>query len=398
MNPGLAKQAMRCDRSQMHIAVLIVAAGRGTRAGEGLPKQYRRVGGIPLIRRTLDAFTTHLAIIHPDDVALYEEAVASCTNLLPPAYGGATRQASVLAGLEALTGSEVTHVLIHDGARAFVDASLISRVIDALKECEGALPSLPVTDTLRQDVSGHAGKTIDRSGLIRAQTPQGFAYEPILAAHRAATDKDFTDDVALASAAGLETVLVAGSEENFKVTEPYDFDRAERQVALNTETRVGSGFDVHRFCAGEKVTLCGVEIAHTHGLLGHSDADVAMHALTDALLGAIGEGDIGDHFPPSDPKWKGAASWVFLKHAADLLRRRAGRIVNIDLTIICETPKIGPHRDRLRQSLADILEIEANRISVKATTTEGLGFTGRGEGIATQATATVSLPIQAAQS
>jgi len=382
----------------MQVAVLIVAAGRGTRAGEGLPKQYRTVGGQPLLRRTLAVFSHHakidqiLTVIHPDDLDLYEGATRGLADLAPPVLGGATRQASVLAGLEALAASRPTHVLIHDGARAFVSTLLIDRVLEGLNTHDGVLPCLAVTDTLRRAAGSHAGDTVDRTDLMRAQTPQGFAFGPILKAHSDAKGEEFTDDVALAKASGMETLLVVGSEENFKVTEPQDFFRAEQQLNARLETRTGSGFDVHRFCAGEHVTLCGVEIAHTHALLGHSDADVALHAVTDALLGAIGEGDIGDHFPPSDPQWKGSLSHIFLEHAVGLLTQKQGRINNVDLTLICEAPKIGPHRDQLRKSLATILDVAVERVSVKATTTEGLGFTGRKEGIAAQAILTVSMP------
>jgi 2-C-methyl-D-erythritol 4-phosphate cytidylyltransferase / 2-C-methyl-D-erythritol 2,4-cyclodiphosphate synthase len=395
----LANRSLRCETKIMHIAALIVAAGRGTRAGEGVPKQYRSVGGIPILARSLRTFANHqdvaavATVIHPDDRALYDECCTGLAGLLQPVSGGATRQASVLAGLEALSTTNPTHVLIHDGARPFADAPLISRVIDALKTSDGALPSLPVTDTLRENINGMAGDTVDRSALVRAQTPQGFSYQAILAAHRDNKARDFTDDVALAVAAGIETHLVEGSEDNIKVTAPDDFTLAERFLGAVQETRTGSGFDVHRFTDGNHVTLCGVEIPHDQSLLGHSDADVGLHAITDALLGALGEGDIGDHFPPSDPQWKGVASRAFLEHAAKLLAARGGRLSNVDVTLICEAPKIGPHRDALRMSVASILNVDLGRISVKATTTEGLGFTGRGEGIAAQAVATVSLPM-----
>ncbi|MEQ9144723.1 MAG: bifunctional 2-C-methyl-D-erythritol 4-phosphate cytidylyltransferase/2-C-methyl-D-erythritol 2,4-cyclodiphosphate synthase [Parvibaculaceae bacterium] len=382
----------------MRVAALIVAAGRGTRAGDGLPKQYRPVGGQPLLRHCLTAFDAHpridqvLTVIHPDDMALFEAAAKDLSSVSAPVFGGSTRQASVLAGLEALAASSPDCVLIHDGARPFVDAALIDRVIEALETHDGALPCLAVTDTLRRDEHGLAGETVDRSGLVRAQTPQGFRFASILTAHRAAPQDSFTDDVALAAASGLTVHLVTGSEDTFKVTEPQDFDRAEQYLLARAETRTGSGFDVHRFCDGDHVTLCGVRIAHTHGLEGHSDADAGLHALTDALLGAIGEGDIGDHFPPSDPQWKGASSHVFLEHAARLLAVRGGRLVHADVTLICETPKIGPHRDAMRKAVAGMLGVDPGRVSVKATTTEGLGFTGRNEGLAAQAIVTVSVP------
>eukprot|EP00439_Symbiodinium_sp_Y106_P089301 s1_g1837.t1 len=382
----------------MRVIALIVAAGRGTRAGAGLPKQYRPVGGVPVLTRTLKAFCRHpdvegvAAVIHPDDRAQYDRCAEGLPKLLAPVAGGATRQSSVHAGLEALAPIEPTHVLIHDGARPFPPSDMISRVVAGLKEHQGVLPSLAVTDTLRTSEDGHAGDTIDRSQLVRAQTPQGFAFDVILEAHRQHHATEFTDDVALAVRSGIKTRLVDGSEDNFKVTTADDFTRAERFLSASFETRSGSGFDVHRFTEGDHVTLCGVAIPHSQGLLGHSDADVGLHAITDALLGAIGAGDIGDHFPPSDPQWKGAASHVFLEHAATLLVAKSGSISSVDVTLICEAPKIGPHREAMRTSISQILDLPIDRVSVKATTTEGLGFTGRGEGIAAQALVTVSVP------
>lgn len=381
----------------MRVVALIVAAGRGTRAGEGLPKQYRPVGGVPILARTLSAFCGHpdiesvLVVIHPDDRAHYDSCTGNLPKLLTPVAGSTTRQASVLAGLEALADVDPSHVLIHDGARPFAAPEVIDRIVAGLKHHDSVLPSLAVTDTLRVQVNGVAGETVDRSKLVRAQTPQGFAYKAILDAHRAHQSEEFTDDVALASTAGIQTQLVDGSEDNFKVTTPEDFDRAERFLSASSETRSGSGYDVHRFTDGTHVTLCGVSLPHTHSLLGHSDADVGLHAITDALLGAIGAGDIGDHFPPSDPQWKGAPSRVFLAHAASLLAEQNGRISNVDVTLICEAPKIGPHREAMRTAIAEIVGVSADRVSVKATTTEGLGFTGRGEGIAAQALVTVTL-------
>ncbi|WOF73777.1 bifunctional 2-C-methyl-D-erythritol 4-phosphate cytidylyltransferase/2-C-methyl-D-erythritol 2,4-cyclodiphosphate synthase [Parvibaculaceae bacterium PLY_AMNH_Bact1] len=385
----------------MRVVALIVAAGRGTRAGDGLPKQYRPVGGVPILARTLSAFCRHrdvenvLAVIHPDDHRHYERCSSDLPKLLPPAAGSSTRQASVLAGLEALADINPSHVLIHDGARPFAAPELIGRVVAGLQNHEGVLPSLAVTDTLREQVSGIAGETVDRSTLVRAQTPQGFAYKAILEAHRTHQSEEFTDDVALALRTGVHTHLVEGSEDNFKVTTPEDFDRAERFLSASHETRSGSGFDVHRFTDGDQVTLCGLSIPHSQSLLGHSDADVGLHAITDALLGAIGAGDIGDHFPPSDPEWKGAPSRVFLEHAATLLSDQGGRISNLDVTLICEAPKIGPHRQAMRSAIAEIVGVSPDRVSVKATTTEGLGFTGRSEGIAAQALVTVTLPRSA---
>ncbi len=384
----------------MRVAALIVAAGRGLRAGQGLPKQYRPVGGVPLLRRCLDVFALHpridrvLTVIHPDDQDLFEAASKDCPGLLPAVLGGDTRQASVLAGLEALQDISPTHVLIHDGARPFVSSALVDGIIDALATHKAVLPALRVNDTLRRSEEGLAGETVDRTNLVRAQTPQGFVYDAIVKAHRACADGQglFTDDIAVAAAAGIKAGLVAGTEENFKVTEREDFDRAEKHLLAARETRSCLGFVVHRFCEGDHVMLCGVAVPHTHGLLGHSDADVALHAITDALLGAIGEGDIGVHFPPSDPQWKGVPSRTFLEHAVMLMKKKQGRISNIDLTLICEAPKILPYRDQFLKTVAEILGIAVERVSVKATTTEGLGFTGRSEGIAAQAIATVSVP------
>ncbi|GAK44486.1 IspD/ispF bifunctional enzyme [Tepidicaulis marinus] len=384
----------------MTAAALIVAAGRGTRAGGPLPKQYCPIGGRPLLYHTLARFAAHPAIshiqvvIHGDDRALYEEAASGLPRLLPPVPGGATRQASVLAGLEALAAQSPAprQVLIHDGARPFISAGLISRVLDALEEAPGALPALAVTDTLRRGENGFCGETVPREGLWRAQTPQGFRFPDILAAHRAAAVNDMSDDVALASAAGLKVRLVEGSETNFKVTQAEDFARAETYLAAHMETRTGSGYDVHRSSEGSEVMLCGIAVPHSQSLAGHSDADVGLHAATDALLGALSDGDIGSHFPPSDPQWKGAASHLFLTHAAERMRARGGALLHLDVTLICERPKIGPHREAMRARLAEILDVPLHRISVKATTTEGLGFTGRQEGIAAQATATIRLP------
>lgn len=380
----------------MKVAALIVAAGRGSRAGPGAPKQYRLLGGEPVLRRTASVFSQHpaissvLAVIHRDDRASYEAACGDLPKLLPPVPGGATRQASVLAGLEALaTADKPDLVLIHDGARPFVSERLISACIAALASHQGALAALPVTDTVRRASEGLAGETVPRDGLWRAQTPQAFRFSSILQAHRAAAGGDFTDDVAVAAAAGISVALVEGDEDNFKITTGADVERAERMLMRGGETRTGTGFDVHRFGAGDHVWLCGVKIPHAAGLEGHSDADVGLHALTDALLGAIGAGDIGKHFPPSDPRWKGASSDRFLAHAAGLARSAGATISNADVTLICEAPKISPHTEAMRARIAAILDIDVSRVSVKATTTEGLGFTGRREGIAAQAIATL---------
>jgi len=375
---------------------LIVAAGRGTRFGGELPKQYLRLGGETILRRSLRAFTGHpevsavRAVIHPDDLPLYE-AAAEGLGALSPVPGGESRQESVRLGLESLVDDAPDRVLIHDGARPFVDAATISRVIAALEDSPGAIPALPVVDTLKRSDGNTVGETVDRAGLWRAQTPQGFRFDAILAAHKQLIERELTDDAALAEHCGLDVTLVAGDENNLKVTSRQDLERAER-LMIATETRTGTGFDVHAFAPGEFVTLCGVEITHDSRLAGHSDADVAMHALTDALLGAIAAGDIGDHFPPSDAQWRGAASETFLAHAVEQIRLRGGAILGVDVTIICEAPKIAPHRDAMRANIARILGVDTARVSIKGTTTEKLGFTGRGEGIAAQAAATVRLP------
>ncbi|MFZ3033205.1 MAG: bifunctional 2-C-methyl-D-erythritol 4-phosphate cytidylyltransferase/2-C-methyl-D-erythritol 2,4-cyclodiphosphate synthase [Parvibaculum sp.] len=379
----------------MTVVALIAAAGRGTRAGPGGPKQYRLLGGIPVLRRTLTAFASHpevgyvLAVIHPDDRDAYEAASADLPKLLPPCFGSDTRQASVALGLEALTTQSPAQVLIHDGARPLVSADIISRSIAALETHQGALVALPVTDTLRRASDNLAGETIPRDGLWRSQTPQSFHFPAILEAHRRASGENLTDDVAVAVAAGLSVTMIEGNEANLKITSADDLQRAEHLLAGTSETRTGSGYDVHRFGSGDHVWLCGIQIPHTHSLVGHSDADVGLHALTDAILGAIAMGDIGQHFPPSDPRWKGASSDRFLAHAAELARRAGATILHVDVTLICERPKIGPHREAMRARIAEILALTPDRVSVKATTTEGLGFTGREEGLAAQALATV---------
>ena len=377
--------------ASMTHAALIVAAGRGTRAGPGGPKQYRMLGGISVLRRTLAAFVSHpgidhvCAVIHPDDAEAYEVASAGLPKLLPPCFGGATRQASVALGLEHLKYLSPTNVLIHDGARPLVSATIITRTLESLDTHRGVQVALPVTDTLRRA----DGETVPRNGLWRAQTPQAFHFDAILNAHRKASATDLTDDVAVAAAAGITVTMIEGDEMNLKITSAADLDLAERLLNTGGESRTGSGYDVHRFGPGDHVWLCGVRVPHTNGLIGHSDADAGLHALTDALLGAIGDGDIGQHFPPSDPQWKGAASDRFLAHAAKLVGDKGARIVHVDVTFICERPKIGPQRDAMRARVAEILGLDIDRASIKATTTEGLGFTGRSEGLAAQALATV---------
>ena len=371
----------------MTTAAIIVAAGRGLRAGAGLPKQWRPLAGRPVVAYALAAFAgmARVLVIHPDDRAL-AESVADGALIVE---GGATRAASVRAALEALAGSGVTKVLIHDAARPSASPDLIARVVAALDHAKGAAPALPVTDALWTGADGRVTGTRDRNGLFRAQTPQGFAFDAILAAHRAHAG-EAADDVEVARAAGIDVVMVTGDEANQKLTFPGDFIRAEqvlRMTGARMDVRMGNGYDVHAFCAGDGVWLCGIKVPHHKALLGHSDADVGMHALTDAIYGALAEGDIGQHFPPSDPQWKGADSQIFLKHAADLARTRGFTITSADVTLVCERPKIGPHAVAMRQALAAIMGIDVARVSVKATTSERLGFTGREEGIAALATA-----------
>lgn len=378
-------------------AALIVAAGRGTRLGSETPKQYLPLAGRAVLRHALDAFLDHpgidriAVVIHPDDTAAHAAATAGIADprLLPPVIGAATRAGSVRAGLEALADAPPDRVLIHDAARPFVSARLISATLAALETQAGALPALPVVDALWRAAGGMAEAPVARDGLWRAQTPQGFRFAPILAAHRAGTDPDAADDAALARAAGLAVALVPGEEGNFKITGPGDLARARRRLEAQMDIRTGTGFDVHAFGPGDSVTLCGVTIPHSHGLVGHSDADVALHAVTDAIFGALAEGDIGQWFPPSDPSWKGAASEIFLAKAVERAAARGFRITHVDCTLVCELPKIGPHAAAMRAELARIARLDLDRISVKATTSERLGFTGRGEGIAALATATL---------
>ena len=374
---------------------LVVGAGEGLRFGGDVPKQYRQCAGHSVMWRSLSAFLNHpevasvQAVIHPSHHALYDEAVRELP-LPAPVDGGATRQDSVARGLESLAAEAPSRVLIHDAARPLVDDGVISRVLAALETSSGAVPALAVADTLKQGDGEFIETTVDRRGLWLAQTPQGFHFEDILSAHRQAGGEELTDDAAVAERAGLAVAIVEGAEDNFKVTRTGDLIRAERVLGIG-EIRTGMGFDVHRFGPGDHVMICGVAIPHDFGLEGHSDADVGLHAITDALLGAIGAGDIGSHFPPSDPQWKDADSEVFLRHAGERVGARGGSISNIDVTLVCERPKIGPHRKAMAGRVAEILGLAAGRVSVKATTTESLGFTGRGEGIVAQAVATVRL-------
>ncbi len=367
----------------MRTAVLIVAAGRGTRMGGEVPKQWQLLAGKPVLEHVLAAFAGMqvLVVIHPEDRGR-AEALG-----VPLVEGGASRDASVRAGLEALAGTAVEAVLIHDGARPLVSRALIDRLLVALEAHEGAAPALAVTDALWRGAEGLVAGTVDRAGLFRAQTPQAFRLAPILAAHRAHPG-GAADDVEVARAAGLDVAIVEGEETNLKLTFPGDFARAEAILrGRGMDVRIGNGYDVHAFCEGDHVWLCGVRLPHSRGLLGHSDADVGMHALTDAIYGALAEGDIGRHFPPSDPQWKGAASHVFLSNAIGLARSRGYELGNCDVTLVCERPKIGPHALEMQAELARIMAVDAGRVSVKATTSERLGFTGREEGIAALATA-----------
>lgn len=384
------------------VAAVVVAAGQGLRAGGEIPKQFRRIAGETLLERALSAFaeapdvTFVQPVIRPDDVDLVRR-LTSGMNVLEPVAGGATRQASVRAGLEALVACTPDIVLVHDAARPFASASLITRAIAAAEKTGAAIPALPVTDTVKRiDSTGTIEATLDRNSIRLVQTPQAFAFPALFDAHRRALAQgrdDFTDDAALAEWAGIKVSVFAGEPGNIKFTTPEDFARAEAiQSAGLGDVRTGSGLDVHAFGPGDHVTLGGIRIPHVQALTGHSDADVALHALTDAILGALADGDIGAHFPPSDPQWRGASSDRFLTFAVERVRARGGRIAHLDLTIVCEAPRIGEHRDRMRANIANLAGIGIGRVGVKATTSEKLGFTGRGEGIAAYATATIRLP------
>jgi 2-C-methyl-D-erythritol 4-phosphate cytidylyltransferase / 2-C-methyl-D-erythritol 2,4-cyclodiphosphate synthase len=388
------------------VAAVIVAGGRGYRAGGEVPKQYREIAGEPVIRPTLLAFLRHSQVdavqpvIHPNDESAFAAATAGLKNLLAPVPGGATRQASVRAGLEALQATAPDFVLIHDAARPFLSAELISRAIAAAEQYGAAVPAIAITDTVKKiDEQDMVSETLDRSRLRTVQTPQAFGFGLIVDLHRraaAAGREDFTDDAALAEWAGQRVSVFAGEATNVKLTTQDDFARAEalRMTALS-DVRTGNGFDVHAFGDGDHVMLAGVRIPNGRGVTGHSDADVALHALVDAILGALAEGDIGVHFPPSDPQWRGASSDRFLAFACERVRARNGVIAHLDVTIVCETPRVGPHRDAMRGRIAEIAGIPIGRVAIKATTSEKMGFTGRGEGIVAMATATVRLPWSA---
>jgi len=383
-------------------AAVIVAAGRGLRAGAGGPKQYRSIGGQTVIFRAMEPFCRHpqlfavQPVVNPDDIQMFQDAVCGLSHA-SPTEGGATRQASVHAGLEALAPQKPDIVLIHDAARPFVSQGLISRAIDAVKPTGAAVPTIAVADTIKLvDGKGNVEATPERARLRIAQTPQVFYFDAILDAHRRAAREgrsDFTDDAALAEWAGLTVATFEGDVANMKLTTPEDFVREESRLASALgDIRTGTGYDVHAFGAGDHVMICGVRVPHTKGFLAHSDGDVGLHALVDAILGALADGDIGSHFPPSDPQWKGAASHQFLKYAVDRVSARGGRIANLEVTLICERPKIGPLRDQMRARIAEISGVDISRVAVKATTSEKLGFTGREEGIAATASATIRLP------
>ncbi|MDG1995473.1 MAG: bifunctional 2-C-methyl-D-erythritol 4-phosphate cytidylyltransferase/2-C-methyl-D-erythritol 2,4-cyclodiphosphate synthase [Emcibacteraceae bacterium] len=379
-------------------AAIIVAAGRGHRVGGEIPKQYLDIGGVPVLKHTVQAFLDNPSIdyiqviIHPDDHELYENAVGEL-NLPAPIHGGETRQQSVFNGLEAIAELTPEYVYIHDAARPFIDQRIINDLIDAVATSGAVIPALKVTDTIKYMATDKIDSTLDRNYLYRAQTPQAFRYKAIFMAHRRFEKDDMTDDSAIAEKGGLQVRIIDGSEENFKITTQEDLIKAEKMIGKTyTDVRTGYGVDVHAFEDGDHVILGGIKIPHDKSLKGHSDADVALHAITDAVLGAMALGDIGDHFPPSDDQWKGASSDIFLKHAVELIEKVDGVIAHVDLTIICEKPKIGPHREKIRDRISEIIDLDIARISVKATTTEKLGFTGKGEGIMAQAVVTIRLP------
>lgn len=378
---------------------LIVAAGSGERFGGDIPKQYQDLAGSPILRRSILAFLQHprisgvQVVINPQHRDLYDAAVSGL-DLPEPIAGGSSRQDSVCRGLEALQKQSPNLVLIHDAARPLIDEATINEVCNALETTPAAIAAKRLVDTLKRGENGVISGTIDRSNLWQAHTPQGFHFDAIFKAHQNAKGQSLTDDAAVAEAAGMAVALVPSNADNMKLTNPDDLDRAQRLLGHGAlpDIRTASGFDVHRLIPGSEITICGHTFPHDQRLEGHSDADVGLHALTDALLGCIGEGDIGMHFPPTDPKWKGADSTRFLQHAVDMLRQRGGSIAHVDITIMCERPKIGPQRAAMQQRLSELLKLPKDRVSVKATTTERLGFTGRGEGIAAQAIATVRLP------
>ena len=376
----------------MRAAAILVAAGSGSRFGGETPKQYLRLAGKPVIRHAAETLAAHVALLQPVGDAPAIEAALTGLAHLRPVTGGPSRQDSVLAGLEALEALAPDVVLVHDAARPLIPAGTIPALLAALQHAPGAIPAAPVADTLKRVVRGTITATVSRDGLYRAQTPQAFRYQVLLAAHRSCPGAAATDDASLLEAIGEPVAIVPGSDDNIKLTYTEDLARLERAMIGHLTPRVGTGFDVHVLETGRTLMLCGVAVPHDKGLAGHSDADVGIHALCDAIYGALAEGDIGRHFPPSEAAWKDADSARFLAHAAGRIAARGGRLANADVTLICERPRIAPHAAAMSARLADILGVDAPRISVKATTTERLGFTGRGEGIAAQAVATVLLP------
>jgi 2-C-methyl-D-erythritol 4-phosphate cytidylyltransferase/2-C-methyl-D-erythritol 2,4-cyclodiphosphate synthase len=376
----------------MRIAAILVAAGSGTRFGTETPKQFLTIAGKPVIRHAAEALAAHVSHLQPvGDAEAIQAALSGVPGCLPAIPGGATRQDSVRAGLEALAPYAPEIVLVHDAARPVIPHGTIPALLAALRESPGAIPAAPVADTLKRVMRGVITETVPRTGLFRAQTPQAFRFPDLLAAHRSGLT-GATDDASLLEAAGLTVEIVPGSDDNIKLTYPEDLDRLERIMAVPLAQRVGTGFDVHVLQAGRPLFLCGVQVPHEKGLAGHSDADVGIHALCDAIYGALAEGDIGRHFPPGEATWKDADSARFLAHAAERIAARGGRLVNADVTLICERPKITPHAPAMIGRLAALLGVDPNRISVKATTTERLGFTGRGEGIAAQAVVSILVP------
>jgi 2-C-methyl-D-erythritol 4-phosphate cytidylyltransferase / 2-C-methyl-D-erythritol 2,4-cyclodiphosphate synthase len=390
----------------MAVVAIIVAGGSGIRAGGGLPKQYQVIGGKTVIRWTLEAFLSHpminnvQAVIGNGHEALFASATEGLRNLMAPVVGGGTRQDSCRAGLEACVTLLPSKVLIHDAARPFLSTDLISNVVNELDHASAVIPGLPVADTMKFAPSGVIERTVDRSSLWFVQTPQGFNFDKILAAHRSALAEGkttFTDDAAVAEFAGMAVQIIAGEQKNRKLTTSHDIAEADREHGARLfeslpDIRMGHGIDYHIFERGDHVWLCGVKIPHTHKLKGHSDADVALHAVTDAILGAIGEADIGHHFPPTDKKWKGAASSIFVDKAMQFLKARGGMLAHIDITILAEAPRIGPHLAVMKSSLGAMLGIATERIAIKATTTEKMGAIGRKEGMSAHAVATVRLP------
>jgi 2-C-methyl-D-erythritol 4-phosphate cytidylyltransferase / 2-C-methyl-D-erythritol 2,4-cyclodiphosphate synthase len=385
------------------VAAVVVAAGSGLRAGGGVPKQYRLLAGRPVLSRTIDALCACPAIdqvvivINPEYRQLYDLAldnVVDARKLLLPAEGGASRQASVRAGLEALASFSPDVVLVHDGVRCFVDDALIKRTLAGLgPDIDGAIPALPVTDTIKTSNGGRLTGTVDRSSLRAVQTPQAFRFAPLLMRHRDLSHRDdLTDDAALFEEPNGHLVFVDGAPENVKLTTPGDFAAAELRLSQRRTVRTGIGYDVHAFTSGDQIALGGVLIPHDRGVLAHSDGDVALHAATDAILGALGDGDIGTHFPPSDPQWRGVRSERFLAYAANLVRKRGGTLTHLDITIVCEAPRIGPHRAAMTATIATSAGVSNDRVSIKATTSERLGFTGRSEGLAAMAVATLEMP------